>query len=113
VREAQREGRAMRVGGIGNVKTHPAARRRGLASLGIRRALKFFHEQPAIEFALLVCEPHLLSYYTRLGWREFGGRLLVRQYGAKSEFTLNGVMTHPIRAKGPNAGTIDLCGPPW
>lgn len=113
VRQAEWDGRAVRVGGIGNVKTHPAVRRRGLASLGIRRAVEFFREQPALEFALLLCEPHLLNYYARLGWREFGGRLLVRQRGVACAFAFNRVMTQGIRVEGPVAGTIDLCGPPW
>jgi hypothetical protein len=113
VREAECDGRPVRVAGIGNVKTHPGARRRGLAALGIRRAIEFFREQPGIAFALLVCEERLLGFYTRLGWREFGGRLLVRQHGAACEYTLNRVMTHGVDSEGPVAGVIDLCGPPW
>jgi GNAT superfamily N-acetyltransferase len=113
VRDGQHNGRPVRIGGVGNVKTHPAARRRGLAALGIRRALTFFHEQPAVDFALLVCEPRLLGYYGRLGWREFAGRLLVRQHGETAEFTLDRVMTHAVQSEAPAAGMIDLCGPPW
>jgi ribosomal protein S18 acetylase RimI-like enzyme len=113
VREAECGGRPVRVGGVGNVKTHPGARGRGLAALGVRRAVEFFREQPTVAFALLVCEPQLLGYYARLGWREFGGRLLVRQHGAACEFTLDRVMTHGVRSEAPVAGTIDLCGPPW
>jgi RimJ/RimL family protein N-acetyltransferase len=113
VREAEWDGRAVRVGGIGNVKTHPAARGRGMAALGIRRAVEFLREQPGVGFALLVCEPHLVGYYARLGWREFTGRLLVRQRGTAAEVTLNRVMTLDVRSEGPAAGAIDLCGPPW
>jgi hypothetical protein len=113
VREAECDGQPVRVGGIGNVKTHPGARRRGLAGLGIRRAIEFFREQPGIALAVLVCEPRLLGYYARLGWREFHGRLLVRQHGSACEFTLLRVMTHGVRAEGPTAGVIDLRGPPW
>jgi RimJ/RimL family protein N-acetyltransferase len=113
VREAECDGQPVRVAGIGNVKTHPGARRRGFAGLGIRRAVEFFRERPGIAFALLVCEPRLLGYYARLGWREFCGRLLIRQYGAASEFTLNRVMTYGLDSDGPAAGVIDLCGPPW
>jgi predicted N-acetyltransferase YhbS len=113
VREAEFDGRPVRVAGIGNVKTHPGARRRGLAALGIRRAIEFFHEQPGIAFALLVCEGRLLGYYARLGWREFGGQLLVRQLGAVAEYTLSRAMTHGVESEGPAAGVIDLCGPPW
>jgi aminoglycoside 2'-N-acetyltransferase I len=110
---AQCDGRPVSVGGIGNVKTHPSARRQGFAGLGIRRALESFREQPAVEFALLVCAPHLIEYYARLGWREFGGRLLVMQHWAASEFSFNRVMTQGVRSEGPAGGTIDLCGPPW
>lgn len=113
LRDAQRDGRAARVGGIGGVKTHPTARRRGLAGRGMQRAVEFFHEQPGVGFAVLVCGPHLLAYYGGLGWREFAGRLLVRQHGATVEFTYNRVMTFGIRSAAPQAGTIDLLGPPW
>jgi GNAT superfamily N-acetyltransferase len=113
LRDAQHDGRPARVGGIGGVKTHPSARRRGLAARGMQRAVEFFHEQPGVGFAALVCGPHLVEYYGGLGWHAFGGRLLVRQHGATVEFTYNRVMTFGIGAAAPRAGTIDLLGPPW
>ena len=61
----------------------------------------------------LVCEPTLQAYYAGLGWREFGGQLLVRQHGETADFTFNRVMTNGVNGGGPTAGTIDLCGPPW
>jgi GNAT superfamily N-acetyltransferase len=45
LREARWNDRAVRAGGIGGVKTHPASRGRGFATTAIRRALDFFHEQ--------------------------------------------------------------------
>jgi aminoglycoside 2'-N-acetyltransferase I len=113
LREARHDGRPVRVGGIGGVKTHPAARGRGLASVGIQRAVEFFREQPDVGFAVLVCEARLIGYYERLGWREFAGRLLVRQRGVVVEFTFNRVMTCGVRSAAPRAGVIDLLGPPW
>jgi len=112
VRSALHDGRPVRIGGIGGVKTHPAARRRGCAARAIRRAVAFFHERADVGFGLLVCEPHLIGYYQRLGWQEFGGRLLVTQRGAPAEFTLNRVMVCAVQEVGPSAGTIDLLGPP-
>src|SRR5262245_49760491 len=41
LREARWDDRAVKVGGIGGVKTHPAFRGRGLATTGIQRALDF------------------------------------------------------------------------
>ena len=113
LQQAQRDGRPVRVGGIGGVKTHPAARRRGLAKIAIERAIEFFREQGDIAFAVLVCGPHLIAYYEHLGWRQFSGRLLVQQRGETVEFTFNRVMTHPVHFAAPEAGTIDIPGPPW
>jgi hypothetical protein len=112
-RAALCDGSPVLIGGIGNVKTHPAARGRGFARLSIRRTLEFFGEEPAVDFALLVCEAPLIDYYSRLGWRLFSGRLLVTQHGEPTEFTLNRAMTFPIGSDPPSTGTIDLAGPPW
>ena len=113
VRSALHDGRSVRLGGIGGVKTHPAARRQGCAARAVRRAVASFQVRADIEFGLPVCEPHLIGYYQRLGWQEFGGRLLVTQRGRPAEFTLNRVMVCGVHGVGPSAGTIDLLGPPW
>ena len=113
VRDGERDGRSVRIGGIGGVKTDPSMRRRGLAARGMQRAHEFFLDEAGVEFALLVCQPRLLDYYTGLGWQEFAGRLLVRQHGAPAEFTFNRVMTCGVRSAAPQTGTIDLLGPPW
>ena len=113
VRDGELDGRSVRIGGIGGVKTHPAMRGRGLAAHGMQCADDFFREQPGVDFALLVCEARLLEYYGRLGWRPFTGRLLVRQQGVPTAFTFNRVMTRAVRSAPPDTGTIDLLGPPW
>jgi GNAT superfamily N-acetyltransferase len=66
LRQASCDGRPARVGGIGGVMTHPAARGRGYAAQGIRRAMDFFREREDIAFALLVCEPACSG--TTPGW---------------------------------------------
>ena len=113
LRQASCDGRPARVGGVGGVMTHPAARGRGYAAQGIRRAVEFFREQGDVAIALLVCEPGLLEYYGRLGWRAFDGRLLVRQRGQPADFTFNRVMLHDVNIAAPDSGSIDLQGPPW
>jgi len=113
IRSAMHDGQPVRIGGIGGVKTHPSARRQGLAAQAIRRAVEFFHEQSDIAFGLLVCESDLLGYYGRLGWQEFGGRLIVTQRGVPVDFTFNRVMVCGVQSAARLTGAIDLLGPPW
>jgi aminoglycoside 2'-N-acetyltransferase I len=113
IREARWNDRAVKVGGIGGVKTHPASRGRGFATTAIQQALNFFREQGDVDFGLLVCEPALVPFYERLGWCRFPGNLLVTQRQATVPFTFNLAMTTPIRLQEPLGGRIDLLGPPW
>ena len=113
LREGTLDTRPVLMGGLGGVATHPAARRRGYAEQGLRTAVEFFRETPEVAFALLVCEQNLIPYYARLGWHEFCGELIVRQYGKPGLFTFNRVMTLKIASEAPLVGTIDLRGPPW
>jgi GNAT superfamily N-acetyltransferase len=113
LREARWNDRPVRVGGIGGVKTHPAARKRGFATEAIQRARTFFHEQGDIDFGLLVCAPGLVPFYERLGWRRFPGDLLVAQRQVTVPFTFNLPMTTAVRLQEALGGKIDLLGPPW
>lgn len=113
LRDATLDGQPVRIGGIGNVKTHPQSRNGGCASAAIKATTEFFQQQPDLKFALLVCKPELLGFYARLGWREFTGTLLVRQFTKPGEFTVFRVMTIGIQSAGPVDGIIDLNGPPW
>ncbi len=113
LRHALHDGAPVLIGGIGSVKTHPEARGRGYASLAIRRAVEFFRDRPDMSFGLLVCDPPLIAYYARLGWKLFNGRLMVVQHGSIEEFTFDRVMTLDLHTPAPTTGTIDLHGPPW
>src|SRR5262245_16520452 len=113
LRDSRWNERAVKVGSIGGVKTHPAFRGRGFAGTAIRQALDFFQAQGDVDFGLLVCEPSLVPFYERLGWRRFPGDLFVTQRQATVPFTFNLPMTTPIRLREPIDGKIDLLGPPW
>src|SRR5262249_19247069 len=112
LREARWDDRAVRVGGLGGVKTHPASRGRGFATTAIQQALDFFRAQGDVDFGLLVCEPGLVRFYERLGWRRFPGELLVTQRQGTVPFTFNLVMTIPVRLQESLTGVIDLLGLP-
>ncbi len=112
LRDGMADGRAVKIGGIGGVKTHPQARRQGLASQAVGRAAELFRDE-GVDFGLLVCEPPLVPFYGRLGWQPHAGGLVVRQHGRTVPFTFNLPMTCPVRNAELPGGVIDLMGPPW
>lgn len=113
VRAGALDGASVTIGGVGSVKTHPRAERRGHATAGLRRAVAALNEDHQVAFSLLVCRDHLVPFYERLGWRAFSGRLLVEQPAGRTEFTLNRPLVLPGRRPAPEGGLIDLHGPPW
>lgn len=112
-RAADYNGDTVMIGGIGGVKTHPAARGKGFAADAIARAITFMADDLGVSFALLVCLPSLVPYYTSLGWRAFDGIMIADQPDGPAPFTLNLPMVHPILDPAPASGTINLCGLPW
>lgn len=112
LRDSRVNGQPARIGGIGGVMTDPADRGRGLASAALTRAAEFLLAREA-DFGLLVCEPELVRFYERLGWRLYEDDLVVIQSGERIRFTFNLPMVRPLRTAEPAAGTIDILGPPW
>jgi len=104
---------AVTIGGVGSVKTHPQAQGRGYASAGLRRAATALHDDHRVAFSLLVCQEHLLPFYSRLGWLPFAGRLLVEQPTGPTVFTINRPMVLAGLRAAPQDGMIDLKGLPW
>ena len=80
---------------------------------GYAAGLDFFRGQSDVDFGLLVCEPGLVPFYQRLGWRMYPGDLLVTQHQATVPFTFNLPMTTPLRLQESLGGKIDLLGSPW
>jgi predicted GNAT family N-acyltransferase len=113
LRDARWNDHAVKIGGIGGVKTHPASRERGFATTAIQQALDLFREQGDVDFGLLVCDPDLVPFYERLGWCKFPGELFVTQRQMIVPFTFNLTMTIPLRLQEFLGGKIDLMGPPW
>jgi GNAT superfamily N-acetyltransferase len=113
IRTGTLDGAAVTIGGVGSVKTHPRAQGRGYASAGLRRAATALHDDHRVAFSLLVCQEHLLPFYTRLGWLPFSGRLIVEQPTGPTVFTINRPMVLAGLSAAPQDGMIDLKGLPW
>ena len=73
MRDATVDDSPVRIGGIGGVMTHPAFRRKGLATAALNHAREFLAKQERVAFALLFCEPKTAPFYARLDWRRFAG----------------------------------------
>ncbi len=106
-------GEQVLIGGIGGVETHPAQRRKGHAGAGIRRATDFLRRELGVDFSLLVCQTHLLSYYQRFGFSAFTGDTFMEQNGVTTAYTSSNVMVMPGKKALPSCKVLDLCGLPW
>ena len=113
VRAGTLDGAPVKIGGIGSVKTHPRAERCGYATAGLRRAASVLIDDHHVAFSLLVCQEHLLSFYNRLGWLAFSGRLIVEQPAGPTIFTINRPMVLAGLHSAPGEGIIHLKGLPW
>lgn len=111
-RQASLDGRAVHIGGIGGVTTHPDHRRRGLATIALNAALQTLKAEGSIGFALLFCEPHNLAFYQARGWHPFGGDILAEQPGGHGRFEALAPLVFDLVQR-PRKGSIDLRGLPW
>lgn len=103
--------KAVTIGGIGGVATHPGRRGSGFATAAMRAAVQCFAREEK-DFVVLFCEPHNYEFYRRLGWHRFEGELFAEQPRGRIRFDLMATFVHDLRLA-PRAGTIDLRGLPW
>jgi len=79
LREADWNGRGVRIGGIGGVVTREDGRHCGIASTVMRRAMQELADTHEVDFGLLFCEPRHAPVYEKLGWRRFAGEVFALQ----------------------------------
>ena len=111
-RDVTWNGRKFHIGGIGGVATRADCRCRGYASIALNAAIRTMRDHEAVEFALLVCEPHNFAFYQARGWHPFSGEIYAEQPGGKIRFEVMAPFVFDFR-RAPRQGTIDLCGLPW
>lgn len=112
-REIVGNGENKYIGGIGGVMTHPQKQGKGYASQAMREAARIFDSEYGVAFALLFCRPHLVKFYSGLGWKPFDGQVFVEQSQGKIEFSANGAMVLDVKESAPLQGILDLNGLPW
>jgi len=105
-------GRKIHIGGVGGVSTREDCRGRGYASIALEAAIRTMRDHDAVQFALLVCEPHNYAFYRSRGWNPFTGEIYCEQPGGKIRFEAMAPFVFDL-VRAPRQGTIDLCGLPW
>lgn len=113
VREGTLNGRPVLLGGIGSVKTHPEARGRGYAGVGMEKTAVFLRDEQQVAFSVLFCRQALFSYYQRFGWQPFAGDVFAEHSDGRKLFTFNETMVLSGKQAAPQTGVLDLCGKPW
>jgi hypothetical protein len=103
--------RAVTVGGVGGVATHPNKRRSGFATAAMRTATQCFAGED-MDFAVLFCEPHNYAFYRHLGWHQFEGEVFAEQPQGRIRFDMMAAFVHDLKLA-PRGGIIDLRGLPW
>ena len=112
LRDANWNGRAVKIGGPSGLTTREDSRRRGVASAVMRRATQEIQETFKVDFGLLFCEPRNASFHTGLGWQSFKGDVLVMQPRGQVRFDVLDPYVFALKIA-PGTGVLDLCGPPW
>jgi aminoglycoside 2'-N-acetyltransferase I len=105
-------GRPFQAGGIGGVMTREDCRRQGYASIALNAAIQTLRHHEAVQFALLVCEPHNFAFYQSRGWHPFAGEIYAEQGSGKVRFEAMSPFIFDL-GRAPRQGIIDLCGLPW
>lgn len=112
VRDANWEGQAVKVGGIGGVATREDSRQRGVARAAMSAATHAIQDAHKADFGLLFCEPRLAPIYQKLGWRSFEGDVFVTQPSGRVRFDVTDPYVFDLKIA-PRNGALDLCGLPW
>lgn len=112
-REILRNGRKLKVAGIGGVMTDPKFQGCGYGNQVMRHLVSLLQAEARCALGLLFCEDHNVEFYRKLGWTLFEGDMVVEQGGKAGPFSFPNVMVLPLSESAGVTGHLDLCGPPW
>jgi GNAT superfamily N-acetyltransferase len=106
-------GQSVRVAGIGGVMTAPNHRGAGLASKLLRAAAADMRAVHAVDFGLLQCPEHRITFYQALGWTQAA----VPMWHTQPDGVRHAVLETPMLLRLTDApwppGDIDMNGTPW
>jgi GNAT superfamily N-acetyltransferase len=104
-------GMPARLGLLGGVVMAPQYRRYGLGGEVVRRSTDLIARELRCDFGVLMCSPHLVPFYGRLGWKHVPNALRFVRFGEPGEHT-GPVMVYEAGERSLPAGPIDVKGLP-
>jgi len=108
-------GQSLVIGGVGGVATHPDFQRRGFAAMLLQAAAEQMRRRGSgdpYDFAMLFCDPKLIPYYAKSGFRQVNNPIYILQSGRRVLFE-DHQMVLPLSGKPWPEGDVELNGPPW
>jgi predicted N-acetyltransferase YhbS len=113
VRELQVDRQPVQVAGLGSVMTAAAHQGQGFGTAVVQRMMEFVRAELDVSFMLLICHPHRVSFYQRLGWQELSVTLWCEGSDGRRELPYLQAMAMPVRSPVLPQREIDYCGLPW
>jgi aminoglycoside 2'-N-acetyltransferase I len=108
----QVNGQKLSIAGIGGVATHPDFQRRGFAANLLQAGSDQMRRLGGYDFAMLYCDPKLIPYYAKSGYRQVLNSIYILQHGQRVLFE-DHQMVLPLSGKPWPEGDVDVNGPPW
>jgi GNAT superfamily N-acetyltransferase len=68
VPDLERDGRRLRIAGVGGVMTYPQFRGEGHGTAVMRRTTDHIRIDASFDVGMLFCEPDVIPFYERFGW---------------------------------------------
>lgn len=113
IREASFDGNLVQIGGVGGVMTMPARQGTGIGRIVMEAVAGMMARFPDMQFGMLFCEPKNITFYKKLGWRNFEGVVEVEQDSGKLVYDVMQAMVRPVHGEAPACGRLDVRGLPW
>jgi predicted acetyltransferase len=110
-RTVQADAESVHVFGLNNVITEPEFRGRGYSKGLNQAALAFMRQTDPHACGFLFCADDLIAFYERLGWKVFGGQVIVSQPTGDKKWTSNAMYYDLLGQR--DWQQIHLCGLPW
>jgi GNAT superfamily N-acetyltransferase len=111
-RTIQAGGQNLSIAGVGGVATHPDFQRRGFAADLLQAGADQMRRLGGYDFAMLYCNPKLIPYYAKSGYRQVVNPIYILQHGQRVLFE-DHQMVLPLSGKPWPEGDVDVNGPPW